>query len=224
MRPSRDIWAVVPVKQLALAKSRLAPALSASARGELARAMLEDVLAALAAARSLAGLVVVTVDPIAAAIARRYGGRLFGDDATDGHTRAVMGATRRLDQEGRGGMLTVPGDIPGLCAEEVDGFLARHQEAPAFTIAPAHDGRGSNAIAMSPPGAVPLAFGNDSYLPHLAAARRAGIEPAVVTCYPGIALDIDGPEDAAALLRARFATRARAVLSRHATGLAQTDG
>ena len=44
----------------------------------------------------------------------------------------------------------------------------------------------------SPPDAVQLRFGEDSFRPHLAAAGAAGFVPAVVPL-PGIALDIDGP-------------------------------
>ena len=44
--------------------------------------------------------------------------------------------------------------------------------------------------------AVPLRFGDNSFFPHLDAARRAGIEPTVLDL-PGIALDIDTPEDLA---------------------------
>lgn len=214
MTPRRDIWAVVPVKALGEAKTRLAPALPAPARVALARAMLEDVLDALASVRTLAGMVVVTVDPVAEAVAQRHGARVFGDDANAGHTRAVTAAARRLAAERREGMLTLPGDIPGLRHEEVEALLGRHGAAPAFTIVPAHDGRGSNAIVISPPNAVPLAFGNDSFLPHVAAARATGIEPVIARGLDGIALDIDCGADVAALLRAGRPSRARTLLLR----------
>ena len=97
-------------------------------------------------------------------------------------------------------MLTVPGDIPLITPEEISRLLAAHGDAPAFSIVPAHDWRGSNAILMTPPDAVPLAFGDDSFLPHLAAARHLGIEPAVLPM-PGIGLDIDNERDLALLMR-----------------------
>lgn len=216
----RDIWAVVPVKTLGQAKSRLSDTLSCDVRAQLARAMLEDVLDALVHARTLAGLVVVTADREATVLAARCGARVLADDATCGHTRAVMAAARRLEAEGREGMLTVPGDVPTLAPDEVDRLVALHKASPAFTIAPAHDGRGSNAIIASPPTAVPLAFGNDSFVPHVAAARAAGIEPTIARGIEGIALDIDARDDLVALLRTRRATRTRAVLLRHALRVA----
>jgi len=220
VRPRRDIWAVVPVKALGQAKSRLADTLSCDARVEFARAMLEDVLEALAQTRTLAGLVVVTADADATALAVRLGARIVVDDATRGHTAAVMAGARLLHAEGREGMLTVPGDVPALAPDEVERLVALHKAAPAFTIAPAHDGRGSNAIVASPPTAVPLTFGDDSFLPHIAAARGVGIEPTIVTGLEGIALDVDGRDELVALLRTSRATRARAVLMRHASRVA----
>jgi 2-phospho-L-lactate guanylyltransferase len=198
MSVPRDIWAVVPIKTFTAAKDRLSGAFAPAFRQELAQTMAEDVLDALAQAKSLAGIVVVTVDAAATSIARRYGARIVTDGAESGHTGAVTAAARLLRQEGRNGMLAVPGDIPGVTAMEIERLVAIHAAAPAFTIAPAHDGRGSNAVLISSPDAVPLAFGNDSFRPHLAAARAQGIAPHIVTGLPGIGLDIDNPADLAA--------------------------
>ena len=59
------LWAVVPVKELTGAKTRLASLLPGELRQQLMLAMLDDVLAALTLARGLAGVAVVTVDPAA---------------------------------------------------------------------------------------------------------------------------------------------------------------
>ena len=81
----------------------------------------------------------------------------------------------------------------GIRAEDL---VAAHRGGSDYVIVPAHDRRGSNAILVSPPGAVPFAFGNDSFQPHLAAARAAGLDP-VILPLPGIGLDCDNPEDMA---------------------------
>lgn len=210
-----DLWAVVPVKERDRAKERLAPLLMPRMRQELALAMLEDVLAALAATPGLAGLVVVTVDAAAGRLAARYGARLVEAGARDGHTGAVTAAARMLATEGRAGMLTLPGDIPLVTPAEIASLLAAHPPAPAFTIVPSHDEGGSNAIICSPPGAVPLRFGVDSFFPHLRAAEARGIRPTVLRL-PGIALDIDNPEDLAAFARLPLPTRTRAFLAENA--------
>ena len=65
-------------------------------------------------------MLVVTVDPAAGRIARRYGARLVEDGARDGHTGAVAAAARLLMAERRAGMLTLPGDIPLVTADEIE--------------------------------------------------------------------------------------------------------
>lgn len=200
MSRAGEIWAVVPVKEFAAAKQRLAPALGAEQRRVLAATMFEDVLDALASVPELAGIMVVTCDPQAATIAERGGARVVTENARDGQTAAVTAAARSLARDGVGTMLMTPGDIPLISPDEVGALLREHGSSPAFSIVPAHDERGSNAVLCSPPDAVPLRFGDDSFIPHLAAARRAGIEPTILKL-PGIGLDIDRPDDLARLAR-----------------------
>lgn len=210
-----DVWACVPVKEFAGAKRRLALLLSPEQREILAETMLEDVLSALAGAIRLAGILVNTVDPRAATLAERYGARVVSDGARDGHTGAVNGMARVLAAEGKGALLTIPGDIPRVTAREIDTVVSSCRDAASFTIVPAHDELGSNAVMCAPPFAVPLRFGDDSYFPHLIAARRHGIEPTIVRL-PGIGLDIDHPVDLLAFLRAtpRQPTRTLRLLER----------
>jgi 2-phospho-L-lactate/phosphoenolpyruvate guanylyltransferase len=207
-----DLWAVVPVKERVSAKERLAATLRPETRQALALAMLEDVLAALTATPGIAGLLVVTVDPEAGRLAARYGARLTELGARDGHTGAVTAAARLLAGEKRSGMLTLPGDIPLVTPAEIATIMAAHLPTPSFTIVPSHDERGSNAIASSPPDAVPLRFGDDSFYPHLQAAAACGLRPKALHL-PGIALDIDNPEDVVSFMRIESTTRARAVLA-----------
>jgi len=195
-----DIWAALPVKEFAGAKQRLASLLTAMQREALAATMLEDVLTALSGA-ALAGILVNTVDPRAAALAERYGARVVAEDARSGHTGAVAGMARVLAREGRAGMLAIPGDIPRVTAAEIDAVLAARPPAPSFTISPAHDEMGSNAVLCCPPEVMALRFGDNSYFPHLDAARRHGVDPMIVP-QPGIALDIDHPQDLRAFLSA----------------------
>ena len=211
----RDIWAVLPVKETVLAKQRLANVLSPRLRQELATAMFEDVMQALAGAPGLAGIAVVTLDPKAREIALRWGAEVWTDGAHEGHTGAVTAAARRVAANGSA-MLTMPGDIPLVSPADVAQLLIAHSEAPAFTIAPAWDERGSNAIVCSPADLVPLRFGSDSFFPHLAAAQRQGLNPTIVR-RDGIALDIDEPADLAKFMRNRSDTRAWALLDEYRT-------
>jgi 2-phospho-L-lactate guanylyltransferase len=207
-----DLWAVVPVKERVSAKERLAAMLRPEVREALALAMLEDVLMALTATPGIAGLVIVTVDVEARRLAASYDGRVIEAGARDGHTGAVTAAARLLAAEGCTGLLTLPGDIPLVTPAEIASILAAHPPAPSFTIVPSHDEQGSNAIACSPPDAVPLRFGENSFYPHLEAAEACGIRPNVLHL-PGIGLDIDSPEDVVSFMRTQSPTRAWAVLA-----------
>jgi 2-phospho-L-lactate guanylyltransferase len=213
------IWAVVPVKELAGAKQRLSSCLSPEERCALATIMLEDVLDALSAVPQLAGILVVTVDPVATSLAGRYGARTVTEAAREGQTGAVTAGTRLLVREGQAGMMTMPGDIPRVSAAEITATLAAHRPAPAFTIVPAHDDLGSNMILCSPPDVVPLRFGDDSFYPHLDAARDRGIVPLIVR-QPGIGMDIDHPVDLITFLRLSPAAPTRTLAFLEQSGIA----
>ena len=206
-------WIIVPVKDTRFSKLRLGELFTAPQRQALAHAMLEDVLEAVAAVSSDVRVALVTVDAFAIALAQRHGFRVIGDGAHDGHTGAVDGGRRVVAREKARGMLTMPGDIPMVTAGEIEAVIAAHaagsREPGGFTIVPSHDRQGSNAVAVSPPEAVPLRFGSDSFYPHLAAARGAGIEPLVIES-AGIATDVDTPEDVARLMARDGELRSRA--------------
>ncbi|MCA3365589.1 MAG: 2-phospho-L-lactate guanylyltransferase [Roseomonas sp.] len=193
-------WVILPVKEMVGAKQRLAPLLSPEERMALMQMMLRDVLAALSAAQGLAGIAVVTLDPWAQALAGAHGARIITEAARAGHTGAVTAAASVLQAEGVAAILTLPGDIPAAQTLEIEALIATASTSPAFIIAPAHDEQGSNAILMAPPDAVKLRFGEDSYFPHLAAAREAGMAPQILRL-PGIAMDIDHPADIARFAR-----------------------
>jgi 2-phospho-L-lactate/phosphoenolpyruvate guanylyltransferase len=165
-------------------------------------------------------VLVVTIDPVATSLASRHGARVVWEGARDGHTGAVTAAARLLVREGRAGMITMPGDIPRLSSEEIAATLAAHRAAPSFTIVPAHDDLGSNTIICSPPDAVPLRFGEDSFYPHIDAARARGIDPLIVR-HPGIGMDIDNPVDLVTFLKMSPPVRTRTLAFLEQSGVAE---
>ena len=210
--PVTDVHAVVPVKNLGNAKQRLAGVLDQPTRTTLFRAMLEDVLEALAGATSLAGILLVTRDEEAIALAERYRAECLIEPENRGHTAAVEFGAGVLAARSAGALLQVPGDIPCVTADEIEAVVDAHGPAPAVTIAPSRDYRGSNAVLCSPPDVFPFRFGDDSFHPHLDAARAIGIEPTVVE-RAGIGLDIDTPDDLEAFLASPSDTRAYRLLA-----------
>src|SRR3989442_7723073 len=112
------IVAAVPIKDLSDAKQRLASVLTLAERDQLARAMLRDVLRALAAAE-LDRIWVVTREPEVAAIARGLGAEPVIEAENRGHTAAVALAQAEAARQGARVFLTVPWDMPRLTAEEL---------------------------------------------------------------------------------------------------------
>jgi len=203
---------LVPVKNLDNAKQRLAPVLTQEQRTMLARTMIKDIFAALAEVPGRPPVGIVTSDRFAAALARRYGFEIIEDD-NRGETEAIAMATQEAERRGAEFTLVMPGDIPLLRAEEVACVLKAAPEAGSVLV-PAADGRGTNAALRRPCGLFPLRFGNDSVVPHHAAARATG-KPCVVldnADLPGIALDIDRPADLAQLLGFEMRTRTQKLL------------
>lgn len=217
------MWAVLPAKDMVDAKQRLAEALSPAERRLLFRTMYEDVLAALTRAARLSGVAVITRDPEAGSVARAYGAHLIPEPENRGQTAAIERAAAELTASGASGMVTIPGDAPLITGAEIDAVVATHGTGRAMTIVPAHDRRGSNCIAVTPPGLIPFSFGNDSFRPHLAAARERGIEPRILDL-PGIALDIDTPDDLRLLIARGGDTRTHAYLASSGIAARLGDG
>lgn len=193
----RDLWALVPVKRFALAKRRLAPQLSPAERADLARAMLRQVLGVLASCRDLSGILVVTSDPEAMALARAFGAHVLPDAVESGTNAAVRAGMSALGRGGKGGVIVVPGDVPGIVPAEVEAVIDALAHTPLVLVPAMRDG-GTNLLATCPPDRLAPCFGPSSFARHLEGAHAAGIVPQVLHL-PGLGRDIDVSEDLAAL-------------------------
>jgi 2-phospho-L-lactate guanylyltransferase len=192
------ITAIVPMKPIALAKRRLSGILPGRERETLVRAMLRDVLTALRASAQVDRRFVVTADPEVAALAMLYGAGHIGEDTPAGLNAAVAMAAQYLENIGAGAMLILPGDVPSVSTAEID-ELATLSHPQGMAIVPAHDRDGTNALLLSPPGAIAPSFGPGSFKRHLETGRKAGLAPE--TCLlDGLGRDIDTPEDLEILL------------------------
>jgi len=203
---------LVPVKNLSGAKLRLAAMLDQATRTELAQTMLLDVMETLASWPGRPEVALVSSDPFASELAQRFGFEVIPDSANRGETDAIEMATQVCEARGVDFTLVIPGDIPLVEAWELEKIL---QSAPeqGCVLAPAADGRGTNAALRRPAGLFPLRFGNDSFKPHLAAARASG-KPVVVLPLPGIGLDVDSPADLLRLAEAPGETRSQRMVRR----------
>lgn len=193
---------ILPIKRFDHAKQRLRDVLSAAAVQELVEAMLTDVLRALSAVKTIDQLLVITDDPAAAQLGSVHGATVLGDHER-GHNAAAMIGIRHALETGADRVLLVPGDCPLLDPDEVGDLIARAtRTGPEALIVPDRHGSGTNALLLTPPDALAPSFGPDSRRRHLTDARAAGIRAEVVEV-PSLALDVDTPDDLAALEAAR---------------------
>jgi 2-phospho-L-lactate guanylyltransferase len=197
---------LVPVKDLRGAKQRLAPVLSQEQRTALARAMLKDVFDALARVPNRVTIAIVTGDDFAISLASRHGFDVILDTENPGETGAIEMATIEAEKRGADFTLVIPGDVPLVTAQEM-ALILNAAPCAGSVLVRAADGRGTNAILRRPAALFPCRFGNDSFLPHHAAARATAKPCIVLDGLPGIALDVDCPEDLAQLLEGEPRTR-----------------
>lgn len=206
--------------------------------------MLGDVLEAIGKAREIERTIVVTGEPRAAEAAAAAGAEVIADPeenaeaqesehggpapsgiaATEraggesgGHSIAALAGVARAQERGATCVILLPGDCPLLDPGELDHLLTG-VPASYVAIVPDRHGTGTNALVLSPPGAIRPAFGEGSRARHVAAAREAGV-PFAVEELPSLALDLDTPADIVALTRELDARQGRARRTAKVLGL-----
>ena len=189
IRSNENIWALVPIKRIENAKFRLAPFLDPNERRALMQAMFRDVLATLSRVKNLGGILVVTSDRDAAAIAVRSGAVAIPDLVETGVNGAVECGVDWLRANHIAGMLVVPGDVPFITVPEID-FVLQAMKSSSVVLAPATRDGGTNILALAPPDLFRPAYGPMSFARHIAAARTAGVEPEILDL-EGAGHDID---------------------------------
>jgi len=189
------IAAVVPAKSLSGAKSRLLRQLSRSTVERLCLAMLCDVVDALRAVPTLARVVVVTPDEAVAAAARGAGAEvLLRPDP--GLNAAIDAAAAIVAPGADDGVLVVLGDVAGARSVEI-GRLLGALPGRGVALAASRDG-GTCALLRVPRDVIPAGFGPESASKHRELAARAGVA-CVEPLLPSLTIDVDEPEDLAAL-------------------------
>ena len=187
---------LLPVKDFRESKQRLVPALDAKARAKLAQAMLRDVLSGLARARTPQRVVVFTAADEVMEMARPFGFNIAFEKSVDGHSAAVNQMVEELSATSSR-ILSIAADLPRLVPSEID--FAFNAASEPITFIPSRDWTGTNGVLFIPPARIAMEYGQGSFRRHLSKASAAGIRSDVMDL-PGIAFDIDTPEDLQAFL------------------------
>ena len=197
-----SIWAIVPVKPFLRSKSRLSGVLSPQERAGLSRDFLGHALDVLAKVSGVTQTLVVSRDPAALALAHSRQVRTVTESGAPDLNTALRRATQVAVASRAQGVLILPTDLPFLTPEDVGQLITTHGDGRQVAIAPDRHDDGTNALFTAPPELFGYAFGEHSFGKHLELARAAGARVRVCRL-PGVALDVDGPEDLRLFLAAR---------------------
>jgi 2-phospho-L-lactate guanylyltransferase len=193
------VVALIPVKEFAQAKARLAPVLDADERRSLALALYRDVLDAALACDALEAVGVVSRDDDALALAFEAGAVPMAEPGD--LNQSLTSAAAAVAERGATRLVVLAADLPLV---ESGAIAALAGAEFAVAVVPSQDG-GTNAMVVSP-GAIPFRYGPDSARLHLDAAQEAGLNTARLSL-ASLAFDIDTPEDLVRLQRLAEAPR-----------------
>ena len=218
---------LIAAKQLALAKTRLAPALpSVAERALLAEAMFRDVLSAAMSARTADRIAVVTSDQVLIAAARAVHAMVIDEQFPRGLNAAVSLATDQLLLAGADTICTILSDIPLITGADIDDALAAQAEIDrqgaaesarrgqnSVVLIPSRDFSGTNMIVRTPPDVIPTQFGRLSLVRHREDCLKRAI-PCEIVRLMRPALDLDLPADLIEFARAPSMTHTYGHLAR----------
>ena len=188
-----SLWAIIPVKPLKNAKSRLSDVLTSDQRYELAQAMFRHVLSVVTTIQSITGVMVISRDTKALAIAREMGAKTIQESALSDLNPALLRATAVVRSWRADAVLVLPADLPFVHADDVRAMIRLSKER-SVVIASDSRADGTNALLVRPPGLIEYEYGEASFQKHIASASRVGAE---IASYHSdrLALDIDFPQD-----------------------------
>jgi 2-phospho-L-lactate/phosphoenolpyruvate guanylyltransferase len=189
-----SIWAIIPARPLEEGKSRLAEALMPAKRQRLNQRFFRQTLDVTAAVVGRERTLVISRSEELLSIASSLSFETLLEVAPYGLNAALTQAANAVRLRGASGVLSVSCDLPFLIPDEIRALLDVAQEGDGLAIASDRPGTGTNALVMSPVGAIPYLYGLGSFAAHQEAARAAGLTLNVVR-RAGLSFDIDTPDD-----------------------------
>ena len=197
---------VIPVKELARAKSRLS-GLAGPRRAELALAMAADTVAAAVACPVIAAVIVVTDDDVAGAALGRLGAVIVPDQPAAGLNPALVFGAAYADARWPGrGRAALAADLPALGPAEIGRALAAASRWPEAFV-PDAAGSGTTLYTAGPAAQFCPRFGPGSRDRH----RAGGAAELDLADVPGLRRDVDTPADLRSAAGLRLGPRTSAL-------------
>ncbi len=195
MTGQNPIRVLVPMKPAYEGKSRLADVLDADGRAALSLHLLRHVLSVAARVAGAETWVIggdAWVQHVAALESATW-----QQDTGGGLNDALRPAIRAAFEAGAHAILVLPGDLGLLAPGDVEDLVGLSDGFRKAVLARAATDGGTNAL-LSPLGlVVGPSFGPGSFQRHMDEAQKANV-PLEVSHAPGLAFDLDTPEDLAA--------------------------
>ncbi len=183
---------LIAVKPPAESKMRLGSILTGANKERLTLILFSHVLDCFVETFSAPQVLVVSRSAEMLALATQRGAVAVIESGNDQNAALSAGAQLALER-GATRLVSASADLPFLTPDDLRQMLSATQ-ARSVTIAPDRHRKGTNALAMSPPLAMPYLHGIDSYRLHCNAAKRAGLAVRSVE-RRGLSHDIDDPDD-----------------------------
>ena len=136
---------------------------------------------------------VVTTDPLLLALMHGQGLHVLEDTQCGLNAALALGCRHAADHGARS-IVVLSSDLPNVTTGDVAALRASLGDTPGCAIAPDEQEQGTNALALTPPEPDFFRFGPDSFQAHLEAARARKLAVRILR-RPGLALDLDTPED-----------------------------
>jgi 2-phospho-L-lactate guanylyltransferase len=191
----KELYALIPVKDPARGKSRLAPVLDEPARQSLSLRFAQRTLAVCLECFGARRTVVVSTSARIRELAAAQGALFVQEPGSLQGLNPALGAAAQYAREaGAAGIAVVPTDLVLLSRRLLTEAIEALPEAPGCVLVPDRRGTGTNLLCMSPDLPEIFSFGEASLRRHAARARHAGLEVRIHCC-PSLAFDLDLPED-----------------------------
>jgi len=169
------IAAVIPMKCLHSAKSRLSRILTAKQRKNLAMYLLDATIKELRNCDFISEIVIVSSDEAV----KHYSclnNLKFIKDWDEGVNKAVMLADKYCIDNGINANIVIPPDLPFVSAKEIDKIcIISNKYHKCIIICPSKRLDGTNILFRKPPGVIKTHYDNNSYMNHLKEASKIKI-------------------------------------------------
>ena len=186
------MWALLPVKLLDHTKLRLAGILTRAQRRQLSYCMVEDILDTLDQTSVVSGITVISCDDAVFSLAQDYQAEVLNTGVDNGYAADVLKGVEAVSDQDIDKVLIIPADVPELDHSDLIHLDRVHEEGLA--LCPPEKHGGTNGLVFTPPLAVSLMYGEDSFAEFCRAAEGRQVPVNIVTA-GGLARDIDRPDD-----------------------------